>query len=578
MIKNSFFAAMFVMIIAFSVHADEFTASVDNKKVANGEIITLRLSYDGADGGSLQPDLDVLQNDFIIYSTSSSIQSSYINGNMTQKREWILSLFPKDNGVITIPAISAGKYKSSPIEIEILQPVSANPSQNDDVDTESAVQAANFDIKLKLEIEEPYIDQAVPAVLTITDNRDIQISKEPYFENSENWLIKRTGQPQSEVKDGNRIITINYVMFPQKSGKLEIPQAIVDGYYITYESSPQKLGGRGFISLFDMDISGFLQSQKPVLLRSEKQIVNIKAIPEGYSPSFWLPAEILKAEAHWLEGDTQFKVGEIATREITITAAGVMEQKLPEIKFPENSSWKQYPEKPQYTSAVHDNKVISQEILRVVYIPQQSGKITLPEIRIPWFNTTSGKTEIAIIPEEEIDVKANPLYNAVSESKNVYGNHLVNEIPKNDEPSTASNNTSDSKYIVFVAALMAFISGLLISFILFGRHNIKKMHPRNSDYLRQFKQAVDKEDFRLARDLLINWGQSVFLNTKINNLQDLAKSVQNEEFTKQMDSFNSLLYGNGGVMPDFAVIYSIIKNISVNKVSDKVSPLPELYK
>ena len=49
-----------------SLQAQTLVAEVDSNEVPLGEVFNLNLTYDGADGGTLQPDLSVLQQDFSI--------------------------------------------------------------------------------------------------------------------------------------------------------------------------------------------------------------------------------------------------------------------------------------------------------------------------------------------------------------------------------------------------------------------------------------------------------------------------------------------------------------------------------
>ena len=582
MLKAKVLLVLSLVMFPFTLVAAELTASVDNKQVAYGETVMFSLFYDGSDGNSLMPDLSVLQKDFDIRDTSSSISMQYINGTQSQRREWRLTLSPKSKGNITIPAIRAGKYVTQPIDIEVLSAkTEVKKTDNSSAVKDSQEQSAFFEATWDISDENPYVEQEITAVLSVKDNRDMQFSREPNFENADDWEIKVLQQPQVSNKNGEKITKFFYAMAPLKSGRLELPRAVIDGFYTVYDNASQRPQsfGDSFMQFFDMNITNFMGVQKPVLFRSDIETVNVKPIPENYAGKQWVPALILLATSEWKDKNPKFKVGETVARYITIVASGLSENRLPDIKLPENPDWKQYPDKPQYSSAVHDGKFVSQETVRVVYIPQKSGKMVLPEIRIPWFNVKTGKTEYAVVESQEIDVAPNAAYENISlPEKEQAVRSEPKEQPKVKAAKKKNNSQNDNKLVVFVAAIIAFISGLIVSFLLFGRKQKSNKKITESDNLKSIRQALDKKDYREVRDSLLQWGQNVFLHERINNLQDLVNMMEDDEFASQCEILNSLLYSHTDKTLDEKVIINALKNAGRKKTRKTDTPLPNLYK
>ena len=106
--KKFLLALSFALVAAAAARAQVLRANIESSTVPMGEAFNLNLSYDGKDGANLQPDLSVLQKDFSIYSTSSSSQISYVNGQSSEQRDWDIGLLPKREGEVEIPAISVG--------------------------------------------------------------------------------------------------------------------------------------------------------------------------------------------------------------------------------------------------------------------------------------------------------------------------------------------------------------------------------------------------------------------------------------------------------------------------------------
>ena len=101
------FAAVFLLslITSFSASAESFIAKVDHNPVSYGETFVLTLQYDGAPGRS-EPDLTPLKKNFIIHSVGRSSQYRNINGVSSNLYQWNVTLSPKTDEQVTIPAIS----------------------------------------------------------------------------------------------------------------------------------------------------------------------------------------------------------------------------------------------------------------------------------------------------------------------------------------------------------------------------------------------------------------------------------------------------------------------------------------
>ena len=386
--------------------ADELTAKIENNQVVVGEPFDLTLSYDGSDN-NIQPDLSVLQKDFQIYSTSTSMQTSYINGVVNQRRDWTIGLLPLKEGKLQIPEIKAGNLSTKSIDLTVLPAGSRVESDAAKQKQASANDKAKFETNFTIDEKNPYLKQEVTGTLVIKDYVGLEFVSDPSFMNADDWNIKILTQPEVKPISGGREITVNFAMFPLKSGLLEVPslswQAV---YYDLADSAKSKHFG-----FFDM--SGFSMMhgvQKPVIIQTKPQKINVKPIPEDYGDEWWLPAKALTLASKWAEENPGFKVGETVSREVILSAAGVLDSELPELEFAEPKNIKQYPENPQYSLSVYKNNPIAQATYRIVYIPQKSGDLMLPEIKVKWFNTKSGKIENTVISAQKIKVKENPAY------------------------------------------------------------------------------------------------------------------------------------------------------------------------
>ncbi|MBP1532169.1 MAG: BatD family protein, partial [Alphaproteobacteria bacterium] len=375
----------------------------------------------------------------------------------------------------------------------------------------------------------------------------------------------------------------------KKSGKLQTPLMRINGTYAKRDFSNNTMQGRfrnmsnsfglGGDDLFDM----FFVTPQPISFASEPLDIEVKAIPAEYGNEHWLPATALSVSAQWSEKNQQFKVGETVAREITITAAGVMPEQLPEPSFGTNEAWKQYPETPQLNSIVHDGEVISQAVVRVVYIPQKGGEYTLPEIRVPWFNVKTGKAEIAVVKAEKVMVKGEDIEVAVTkeDEQDIAENQLSTAInqPQNlSEAKTAE--AKEAKWIWLALVAGAFVIGGILSYAVFGRNSrTTATTTGKAESLKDIEKYLKSEDYRALRNALIAFGSKENNSFAVNNLNDLAKLVNQAEFAAQMELLNGILYAGKQASLDDEIIIKSLKNMHKNNATASNSkPLPELYK
>lgn len=589
--KKMFLFLSLLLFYPYIAMAGNFSAGVEPQQVPFGETVQFELSYEGNDAGNIQPDLSVLQKDFTIYSTSTSMQSSYVNGVGSQKRVWTLLLMPKSQGKLQIPAISAGGYQTTALEIEVLPAgtVVGKPNNklsnqlNSAANVQNSASAADLDkrfwAELAVDNKNPYIGQEINATLVIYDQLGVDIQQLPMFADNDDWIIEMLGDPEITEKNGQRVIKLQYSLFAQKSGELTIPSARIDGMYTDFSRTPVTNSIDGIFKLFEVnfDFAHMLGSQKPIMRQTQPISVTVKQIPEDYGDYEWLPATALVMNAKWSDSKPVFKVGEAVTREITVLAAGAAETSMPEITFREIPEWKQYPEKPQINTVMHNGKRIIQAVTRIVYIPQKGGEQTVPEIKLRWFNTRTNHIETAVVPSEKMYVggveNTEALPPAAAEN---------NADIKQSEPTSTNIKSIEkkaNKLMQWIWIVVAFVAGLFVSLLLLQRRLKKEGQlPVKNDSLQQIEQCLKQNDYRGLRDNLLQWGESRFPSDVINNLNDLARVVADAEFSEQMAALSSILYANADADLDKSIILKCLKK-SYGKTKNKNNkPLPDLYK
>ena len=573
MLKYLLSVIYFMMLFTSVARADELTADLSRNKVPLGETFELTLTYNGQGANNAQPDFSVLRQNFDIYSNSTSLQTSFINGQGSVQRQWKIGLMPKQTGVLTIPEIKVGQYTSKPLNIEVLPAGSVAPTNKS---TNSAADTQSATMDLSIDEKNPYVQQEINAVLTIDDNKGIEFTTEPQLMNSaDDWIIKTLRTPTVEANGkGGRIIKFYYALFPQKSGKQQVPAFQIDGFYTSFEEQrlPTSSFG-GMMHFFDMDMSGMFGVKKPIKLVANSQNIDVHPIPADYDNSWWLPSTAVGVASRWVDDKPQFKVGETVAREIVFAAEGVADTQMPEINLEPNTNIRQYPEKPVIETIADNNKITSQIKIRIVYIPQVSGKQTIPEIRIPWFNVNTGKKETVVIEAVTINVAES----STGATSVLPLNTSANETSAKENVNISAIEKNVNKFIEGIWLFVAFVAGLLLSFAILYRKTSNTQQDNNAD-LSAIRQSLHRKDYRQLRDELLSFGRQLFIHHNINNLNDLSGCVDDEEFTKQMQLLNGILYANETAELNDDIILSALKKCRKSSVEKDEKPLPELYK
>ena len=358
--------------------ATQLQASVDKNPVLAGEFFILTISADDTIN-SEQPDTSVLLKDFVVGPTSVSSRTNIINGEISKQTNWSVKLMTRKEGTYTIPAFTVAGVSSKPIQLSVSKR-SQSSEQNKDAFIKTSLKPNNlyvqeagvYTVKLYLDNNKELLD----GNLTTPVMADAELT--PINKQSESY----------ELIDGKRylVITREYLVQPQKSGIHTITAPVFNG--------------RIRQNYRQMEISAM----------GEDIDAEIKPIPDNYSGA-WLPSELVNLDEQWQPKDDTVEVGTPITRTITLTALGVTKEQLPDIDMPQVQGFRSYPDEKENNHLVRDGRVISQQTASYALLPQTPGTYTLPEIKLPWFNTKINRISYATIPARSITVvpSTNPL-------------------------------------------------------------------------------------------------------------------------------------------------------------------------
>ena len=581
-----FFISFFFAQVC-AAQEESVSASVDKTTLPLGQSLTLELTYHNVKPP--KADTSALRDDFDVVGVAESTNISIINSSHSMEYVRRFRLIPKKEGKLVIPAFDDGKgHQTAPLTIEVLPAGSSVPTANNA--TSSAQPAPQtFSLQGRINDNNPYVQQEIIYTLSLIDSGGLQ-GREPVFElnDSSAWVIRSLGTPEIKpiVKDGKKMreIIFKYAFFPQKSGRLTLPAARFEGYTL---SRPQKRIDP-FADLFGDDLSATLgftfAEQNPVLLRSKPIEVQVKPIPAENQGNWWLPAQDVMLVDKWEPENPGFKVGEAVHRTIYLKVDGVLDNQLPELDFAATPGIKQYPEKPATEMTVDNGTVISLMKLSNVYIPNQSGKTTIPHVAVKWFNVKTGKLETATLPaqniivskEAEVEENIAPQADLTKQNADIVATEAT--APQADIPVNTKSAETDTKAVLIIA-VGAFVLGIGMT-LLFMRKSISSPEVKNlKSWHKEVILCAKNKDFRGLKNALLQWGAENFAMTKLNSFNELKNLVKDKAFSDELDKINALLYTENNVAWDAKLFCNIFEQIShKNKPTPRKDKLlPELY-
>lgn len=360
------------------------TASVDkNPVIANESFVLTIVADDDIDTNAL--DTSALSRDFIVGRTSVSSQTSMVNFKTTRTTKWSIVLIARKVGEVIIPALSLEGKNTAPIQLKVISASDSNTTTQQDLFISTDVSA-----------KEVYVQQQLTLTVKLHFAAELKRGSltEPELEGANINQIGKDKESET-ILNGRRyrVIERTYAISPQQSGEFLLKSPIFSG-----EIMLPSTRRNSFLSFAET---------KPVSVIGDEIPIVVKAIPAQYQ-GVWLPSELLSVHQEWQPENKNFVVGEPITRIITLTAAGLSEEQLPEIDMPLPDGLKVYPDQAQLHTGLNSNRLVSQKVRNFAIVANKAGTYHIPEIVIPWWNTVTNEFQEAKIPAQTIVVEPNP--------------------------------------------------------------------------------------------------------------------------------------------------------------------------
>ena len=613
---------VFLVMLTFSrLAVAGFEADVSRTVIPEGESFQLYLRQDG---DAEQPDISVLNQDFLIVMERKSFKSSYVNGKAQTFNENVLTLIPKKTGEVILPSIQAGKEKTKPVKLTVV--AGGQPLPEDPVEKKQAQSAQpNVFIRYELADKQPYIGQQIP--LTVKLYSFVQtplldgavIPPQADGITSEQWGdVKRS----RETVNGRSydVLEYKFLLFAQKSGKITLSPVRFRGTISDPNARSDNMNDLfGFGGLDDSGFfSGFF-GQQNVAVQTSAITLDVRGKPEKSGVN-WLPATEVAISEDLNPPKQTINLGEALTRTVTVMAAGVRDTQIPDLLFSQGENYKQYPGKTDTKNLFDNNGIVGVKTRQIVFMPTKAGEITLPKMEIPWFDVKTGETRVAVLPQRTITVQTvsqgsgeekTDLVNSslnqpsdqitpdnkaapVSKQTKPVVTQQIEQTHNREKPETVSKvkekyaGQSPVRLFFFfflAGGAVVTVLGLLLHFLLFksnSKTGSKVVNTKTSrqEAMERVKQACLSESGTETKQALLDLGRILWPETPPLTLSDLSKRFNNQTLSEQMEKLNQALYAQNGASWNAKEFWTVFKTVQVEideKEKKEKMPVPPLY-
>jgi hypothetical protein len=371
--------AFALMVASLGAHADTPTARawVDRATMQMGETVTLNVESSESNGAP--PDFSALKQDFNLLGTQSSQQVSITNGSSQSKSLWAIGLEPRHTGRIAIAPLGVGTAKTAAIEVNVVAPAAtASGKAGDDIFLEATVDPLT-----------PYVQQDVRYTAKLYFAFDLTEGNlsEPQ---ADGIGVQRLGQEKKYVATlGTRrynVVERHYALTPERSGAIDLPALAFRGTALDVN-----------------DPSGFFSRGRAVTAHSDALHLDVKPKPAQWTDATWLPAAslLLKDET---ELPTQVRVGDPITRTIREQAQGLGFEQVPEITLAAVDGAEMYPDKADTRTRDDGEWRYGERVRKFAFVPNRPGPLTIPGLKVRWWDTVHDRAETAELPPHTIQV------------------------------------------------------------------------------------------------------------------------------------------------------------------------------
>lgn len=542
--------------ISLSAHA-QARADLDRYSIYENETVTLTITVDETKlfGGS-DPDIRVLEKNFSISNQKKSSQSQWINGKSSAQTQWQYTLAPKQAGVVSIPSLTLGKYKTQPLSLQVKTVENPGGLTTDPIFLEVQVDKTQALVQEQIMLSIK-VNYAIP--LSNIEIAPLQLDNARVLSaNDSQYTREINGQSYNTYE-------INYAIFPQQSGEFTIPAIPV----------------AAIIPRTRMDV--MMQQGQRKRLQSQAITLHIQQANNQQR----LAAENLSLQESWSADPQALQVGDSITRSIRQEAQGLLAEQLAGVPLEKQRGFRIYNEQPQFENHTNALGNTGTRIDSYAMVLTQAGTVTLPEIRIPWWNSKTQQAEEAVLPAITLQVGGGAAANPSSPtSTETATTSTITQNAHEDREETENNTLTSPQDTITPAMLRSWQLATLISVtgvcilagLLLRRRSLQQTEPTPIAGVQLAWQAFEKtsrsHDAKQVRQALLLWAKMAWPEKTIHSLADIKRILNNDALTLWLDALDASIFRGEHREKNWHELAQLLKQYTASNVEQAK---PSLY-
>ena len=365
---------LFILLATFSIiQAQEVRATVSSNNIQLSDVFTFKVEAINADKHP-EVDLAPLTNDFsIISGPAQQTNMQWINGKSTSSRSLSWTLVAKREGKLTIPQLAVKIGKKS-LRTQSIAITIADSDQN--------YETNELFLSIDVDKTRAYVGEQITVTYKIFTRVNMSIQNVEFPKHSGFWSEELFVPQQVDFKDVvvegvsyKSAILYRIALFPTKSGRLELTPMTMNCSVVVKSRS------NNFFN--DPFFGSFGNQTVPKVLRTKQTEIDVREFPGEIPDGFTGAVGDFRITDSLVPNNV--KANNAATYKIQFKGTGNIDVfSLPEIQFPQNIEvftptvkTEKEPFRDQITGTITKEYIL---------IPRKTGRYTIPEIKIPYFN------------------------------------------------------------------------------------------------------------------------------------------------------------------------------------------------
>ncbi len=441
-------------------------------------------------------------------STSSSFTS--INGKTSQSvsTTFTYTLQPTRKGRFTIPAatvhVNGKTVTSRSATINVTDTPASTPSRNSGNSqqrTSAASNTANAPTSLSqssLYVKatpgrtEVYEQEPIPLSIRYFSMPGVALSSisltaKPDFKDlvAQDIPIKELNQTTTTINGHtlNTGLIQQYVLFPQKAGKITVPAITFDCTVLQRDAA---------IDPFEAFFNGGGTFATQVKRATSDVVITVKPLPTPKPNNFSGGVGQFQAKAELLS--PQVRTNEIATYRLTISGNGNLRLlSAPKLTFPDD--FETYSPKSTDDTKLTPTGVSGSISFSYTFLPRSVGEFTIEETQLSFFNPATRQYETLVIPAQSIHVEKGTRSASDVERERELRNSDIRSIHEGEaNPKEAAHFVwfGTLSYWVALTAAVLFAALLPLATSLFVRSQRQQKAPKGSKIAKESRKKISE--------------------------------------------------------------------------------------